>query len=55
MRKFSDNLVSLGCHGVFYTGFICQGHQKLFYKVVVGICIPRIRMVRMTVVELQGG
>ena len=35
-----DKLVGLRCHGVFYTGFICQGRKEGVAKVIVGICIP---------------
>ena len=32
-----DNLVFLCCHGVFYTGIICQGLQKGLDKIIVGL------------------
>ena len=41
-----DIIEGLRCHGLFYTGFISKCHQQLLSKGIVGLCIPRILMLR---------
>ena len=41
-----DKIVGLGFHGGFYICVIYQGHQKLVFKGIVGLCIPRIGRVK---------
>ena len=46
MSMGGDNIVGLGCHGIFDTGVMCQGHQKGVAEVSVCLLIPRIGRVR---------
>ena len=41
-----DNLVGLRCHGLFYTGLICNGNRKQVFKLIVCLWIPRKVRVR---------
>ena len=47
MSTVVDNLVVLRFHGIFYTDFICQGHQKGVAKGILGVCITIIVRERM--------
>ena len=41
-----DKIVWLRCYGGFYTGVICQGHQKVVAKEIVGLYILKIGRAR---------